>query len=75
MHDLRQQTQYALNFVKTASDGETCGWILHFAYAAEHSLNKADLAYTELQRLQNQINTFAPRKRTSNSLAEPNSME
>ena len=47
-HDLRQQTQYALNFVKTASDGETCGWILRFAHAAEHSLTEANVAHIEL---------------------------
>ena len=48
-HNLRQQTQYALGFVKTASDGETCGWIRRFAHAAEHSLTEANLARTELQ--------------------------
>ena len=54
-HDLRQQTQLALNFVKAASMGELCGWILRFAHAAEHSLTETNLAHTELQRLRNQI--------------------
>ena len=62
-HDLRQQTQYALNFIKTASEGETCGWILRFAHAAEHSLTEADLARTELQRLRNKIKNIRPSKK------------
>ena len=62
-HDLRQQTQHALNFLKTASEGETCGWILRFAHAAEHFLTEADLTRTELQRLRNQVKNIHTSKK------------
>ena len=64
-HDLQpeQQTLFALNFVKTASDGEVWGWILRFAHAAEHFLTEVDLARVELQRLRNQTKNVRPSKK------------
>ena len=62
-HNLQKQTIFALNFVKTASDGEVWGWILCFVHAAEHSLTEVNLAHVELQRLRNQIKNVCPSKK------------
>ena len=73
-HGLQQQTLFALNFVKTASDGEVCGWILRFAHAAEHSLTEVDLARVELQRLRNQTKNVRSSKKDMRQFSKPNSM-
>ena len=62
-HDLRQQTQFALRFIKTAFEGEVCSWILCFAHAVEHSFTETDHARTVLQRLQHQIKNIRPSKK------------
>ena len=46
-HDLRQQTQFALEFIKTASDGGVCSWILRFAHAVEHSFDETAAAASD----------------------------
>ena len=62
-HDLRQQTQLALGYIRTASEGVVCSWILRFALAVEHSFDEPDLVRTELQRLQHQIKNIHPSKK------------
>ncbi|RPA99017.1 DDE-domain-containing protein, partial [Choiromyces venosus 120613-1] len=48
---LCQQTNRALNFVKTATAGEICNLILHFSHTVEYGLTTTDIATTEMQRL------------------------
>ena len=59
-HDLRQQTQFVLRFIKTAFEGEVCSWILCFAHGVEHSFTENDPARTVLQRLRHQIKNIRP---------------
>ncbi|RPA90989.1 DDE-domain-containing protein [Choiromyces venosus 120613-1] len=52
---LRQQTNRALDFIKTATAGEICNLILRFSHTVEYGLTTTDIATTEMQRLRVEI--------------------
>ncbi|RPA88402.1 hypothetical protein L873DRAFT_1726169, partial [Choiromyces venosus 120613-1] len=52
---LCQQTNQALSFVKSTTEGEICSQILRFSHTAEYNLTSTDIATTEMQRLRVEI--------------------
>ena len=74
-HDLRQQTQFALKFLKKASGGEICSWVLRFAHAVEHPLPKPILLVQNHSGCSIKQKTSALQRRTCDSLAMPGYME
>ena len=52
---LRQQTNVALAFVKTATLGKVCNLILRFFHAVEQSFATAEIANSEASRLRTQL--------------------
>ena len=52
---LRQQTNAALAFVKTAKPGKVCNLILRFSHAVEQSFATAEIANSEASRLRTQL--------------------
>ena len=52
---LRQQTNAALAFVKTATSGKVCNLILRFSHAVEQSFATAEIANSEASRLRTQL--------------------
>ena len=52
---LRQQTNRALTFVKTATEGEICNLILKFSHAVEYGLTATEVAEADMQRLRAQM--------------------
>ncbi|RPA99603.1 hypothetical protein L873DRAFT_1633364, partial [Choiromyces venosus 120613-1] len=52
---LCQQTNQALNFIKTTTASGICNLILCFSHIAEYGLTTTDIATTEMQRLRTEI--------------------
>ena len=55
---LREQTQFALEFIKRAFEGEVCSRILRFAHAIEHASAGAGLARGGLRWLWRRMGWF-----------------
>ncbi|KAF8544989.1 hypothetical protein BDD12DRAFT_800777 [Trichophaea hybrida] len=53
--ELRQQTTWALNFVKTASEGDINILILRFSHTAEYALTEKEMVIHDMVRLRNEI--------------------
>ena len=49
--ELRQQTNRALTFLKTANSGEVCQLILRFFHTAKYMAVQADIANAKAQRV------------------------
>ena len=60
---LRQQTNRALTFIKTATPGQLCKLILRFSHAVEYGLTTAEIAVTDMQRLRKEIKEIKPGQR------------
>jgi hypothetical protein len=49
--ELRQQTAWTLDFVKTATNREICLLNMHFSYTAEYALTEMDIVTHDMARL------------------------
>jgi len=66
--ELRQQTAWALNFVKTATEAEICRLILRFSHTAEFALAETDIVTHDMTRLRSQIKLAKPHKKDMRQL-------
>ena len=62
--ELRQQTNRALTFIKTASPGEVCQLILRFSHTAEYMAVQADIANAEAQRVREAFRISGHQRKT-----------
>ena len=70
--ELRQQTNRALTFIKTASPGEVCQLILRFSHTAEYMAEQADIANAEAQRVREAVRKIRPSKKDLRRLGKGN---
>jgi hypothetical protein len=52
---LRQQTNAALMFIKTATEGEVCNLIIKYSHIANYNMTKTEIAEVDMQRLRAQM--------------------
>ena len=72
--ELRQQTNQALTFIKTASEGDICNLklILRFSHTAEYMATQAHIANAEAQKVRQAVKAIRPSQKDMRRLGKGN---